>query len=412
MFQQIRYRLLLSYLVVLTIVLGTFAIAVRIVFARSLSEELDDRLAILAKASAGELDLEDGQLSVDGKDLLIQSNQGVEWFDSQGKSIERRGNKTLALAFDRKHSLQVQKIPDRAHGITLPVIAEEDEDKSGEVIGYVRASESFEQIDRTLQRLDWGLGGGIVLGLAMSGFGGIWLTRQAMQPIEKSFQKLQQFTADASHELRSPLMAIKANAAVALKYSEGIRNSDREKFQAIASATTQMTALTEDLLMLARTDRTLQQNCSFLDLRMILEQLIQLYKPYAETKQIELKIQITDPLYIYGDSVQISRLFTNLLDNALRYTPEGGQVNVFGNCEGRSIVVSIQDTGIGIASDQLDRIFDRFWRADRSRSYTDKGFGLGLAIAQNIANDRGGSISVTSELGSGSCFTVRLPVNS
>lgn len=412
MFQKIRYRLLLSYLVVLTIVLGTFAIAVRIAFARSLSQELDDRLAILAKASAGELDLENGQLSVDGKDLLIQSNQGVEWFDSQGNSIELRGNKTVTLPFDPKHTLQVQKVPYSARGITLPIIAEEDEEKSGELIGYVRASESFEEIDRTLRRLDWGLGGGIFLASIASGFGGILLIRQAMQPIEKSFQRLQQFTADASHELRSPLMAIKANAAVALKYPEGIRDSDLEKFQAIASATTQMTVLTEDLLMLARTDRTLQANCSFLDLQMILEQLIQLYKPYAETKQIELKIQITDPLYIYGDSVQISRLFTNLIDNALRYTPERGKVDIFGNCEGRTIVVSIQDTGIGIAPDQIDRIFDRFWRAERSRSYTDRGFGLGLAIAQNIAFDRGGSISVTSELGLGSCFTVRLPVNS
>jgi signal transduction histidine kinase len=289
----------------------------------------------------------------------------------------------------------------------LPV---REEERNDELIGYVRASESLEGIDATLRRLDWGLGGGVVLALAMSGFGGIWLTRQAMQPIEKSFQRLQQFTADASHELRNPLMAIKSNAAVALKYPEGIRESDAEKFQAIASATTQMTALTEDLLMLARTDRTPQLKRSFVDLKTILEQLIQLYKPQAEAKQIDLKIQLANPLNICGDPVQITRLFTNLIDNTLRYTPDKGTISLSGNCEGHTVIVSLQDTGIGIAPKSLEHIFERFWRADRSRSY-GSGFGLGLAIAQNIAHNHGGAIAVTSQLGAGSCFTVRLPVD-
>jgi OmpR-family two-component system manganese-sensing sensor histidine kinase len=408
MFQAIRHRLLLSYLTVLTVVLGVFAIAVRITFANSLQEELVNRLAVLAKAARGEMDWEDQQLTVDGKDLLIDSDQSVQWFDTQGHLINRRGKNPVTLPLDPDQTLQTQILPYPAKGITLPVRGEEE--KKGELIGYVRVSESLESLYETLRRLDWGVGGGIVLALTLSGLGGVWLTRQAMQPIEKSFLRLQQFTADASHELRNPLMAIKSNAAVALKYSEGMRESDAEKFQAIASATTQMTALTEDLLLLARTDQNPQQKRTFLDLTIVLEQLIPLYKTQAEVKQINLGIKLPNSLNIWGDPVQITRLFANLIDNALRYTPDKGTINILGNHQGYSVVVSIQDTGIGIASEQMEHLFERFWRADRSRSY-GSGFGLGLAIAKNIAQNHGGSISAISQLGAGSCFTVRLPVD-
>lgn len=226
MFQKIRYRLLFSYLTVLTVILVVFAIAVRIT-ANSLRKELADRLAILAEAASGELDLEDEQLAVDGADLLLDSNQAVQWFDTQGHLIDQRGKDPLTLPLNPKQTFQNQTLPYSAQGVTLPV---REEEKNDELIGYVRASESHAEISGTLRRLDWGLGGGVGLALVLSGLGGVWLTRQAMQPIEKSFQRLQQFTADASHELRNPLMAVKSNAAVALKYAEGMRKSDVEKF--------------------------------------------------------------------------------------------------------------------------------------------------------------------------------------
>jgi len=232
-----------------------------------------------------------------------------------------------------------------------------------------------------------------------------------MQPIEQSFWKLQQFTADASHELRSPLMVIKSNAAVALKYPEGIRESDAEKFRAIASAINQMSALTEDLLMLARTDQTSLQKQDSVSLTKILEQLVQLYKTQAEAKQLYLKAELLPELSVLGDADQLTRLFINLIDNALRYTPENGTVNIQTSRTGNTLIIHIQDTGVGIAPDQLAHIFDRFWRADRSRTYWSSGFGLGLAIAQGIAQKHGGMITVSSQLGVGSCFSVQLPTS-
>lgn len=108
--------------------------------------------------------------------------------------------------------------------------------------------------------------------------------------------------------------------------------------------------------------------------------------------------------------VQLTRLFTNLINNALHYTSDQGCIEFLASQEGNQILVSVKDTGVGIAAEQIEHIFDRFWRADRSRAY-GSGFGLGLAIAQNIAQNHGGLITVNSHLGVGSCFTVRLPVS-
>jgi two-component system, OmpR family, manganese sensing sensor histidine kinase len=406
-FQTIRYRLLLSYLAVLTVILGVFAIAVRTTFAHSLKQDLEHRVAVLAEVASGALDLESEELKVDDADLLLNSNQAVQWFDLEGKLVGQRGNNPLTLPVNPKQKAQSQTLPDPAEGVTLPV---REEEKNNQLIGYVRASESLGELHETLQQLDLGLGGGVFLALVLSGVGGIWLTHQAMQPIEKSFRRLQQFTADASHELRNPLMAIKSNAAVALKYAEHIRALDAEKFRAIASATTQMTALTEDLLVLARTDQVPAPAQNRVNLTALLEDLVYLYRAEAEVKQIDLKGQILEHLEVLGDLVQLNRLFTNLISNALRYTLEQGLIEIQTHREGSQILVNVRDTGVGMAPDHLEQIFDRFWRADRSRSQ-GSGFGLGLAIAQGIAQNHGGLITVTSQLSVGSCFTVRLPVN-
>ncbi|MEA5498845.1 ATP-binding protein [Limnoraphis robusta Tam1] len=129
----------------------------------------------------------------------------------------------------------------------------------------------------------------------------------------------------------------------------------------------------------------------------------------AEQAQISLKSQLISNIEVYGDVSQLQRLFTNLLTNALQYTPSGGTVIVSLQRMGTHALVSIEDTGIGIAPDQLPHIFDRFWRADQARSQYEDGCGLGLAIAKTITQRHGGKIIVTSKPSIGSCFQVYLP---
>jgi two-component system, OmpR family, manganese sensing sensor histidine kinase len=407
-FQRIRYRLLLSYLGVFASLLGIFAIAVRFAFTRSLSEQITDKLIAIGKGAAANVEFEKGRLTVESDfrpQDLIAYHQALQWFDTQGNLITQQGKTASDLPFLPNKMVQTQtgKVPIQV--VTVPIIASDN----GELVGYVRVSQSLEEFNETLEKLDWVLGGGIIITLVFSGIGGILLTRQAMQPIEDSFQRLKQFTADASHELRSPLMAIKINAELPLEYPEEISPKDAEKFQAIASATNQMTRLTEDLLLLARTDKIPTQNRDTLNLTSILDNLIQLYKPQAEVKQINLKFELNSHIPLIGDAVQLTRLFTNLIENAFYYTPSGGVVEIKTSRVGSQIYINVQDTGLGIAPEDIDKVFERFWRGDPSRSYWLGGSGLGLAIAQAIAQNHGGLISVTSQLGVGSCFTVRLP---
>lgn len=410
MFRAIQHRLLLSYLGVFTVILSMFAIAVRLTFARSLTTQLTEKLTALGRGAVASVESEQGDLQFDDFSTqdLISHKQALQWFGVQGQTLHQQGEYLLTLPLSRNQSVQIEQGKTQIQGVTLPVI----DDDTGQLLGYVRVSQSLEELDDILERLDWKLGGGIVAALVFSSLGGIWLTRQAMQPIEQSFQRLQQFTADASHELRNPLMAIKSNAAVALKYREGIRDADAEKFQAIANATNQMTHLTEDLLMLARADRAVNRVRERVNLTAVLRRLIQLYQPEAEIKQIRLEADLPKSFYLLGDAGQLTQLFTNLLTNALHYTLANGTIKVQISRKGTNLVVNVQDTGIGISPEQIERIFDRFWQADQSRSYWSGGSGLGLAIAQSIAQSHNGSITVSSQLGIGSCFIVRLPATS
>jgi len=171
-----------------------------------------------------------------------------------------------------------------------------------------------------------------------------------------------------------------------------------------------MTRLTEDLLMLARMDQNLRVTWENINLTELLQHLVNQLQTQAVAKNLTMICQPMSSLMIKGNSEQILRLFTNLLENAIYYTPANGQIVISANTSGQWITINIKDTGIGIASEQIGYIFDRFWRADTSRSQWTGGSGLGLAIARSITESHGGNISVTSQLALGSCFTVRLPV--
>jgi two-component system, OmpR family, manganese sensing sensor histidine kinase len=409
-FDKIRFRLLISYAIVLASVLGIFAVAVHFFFIRSLQQQLIDSLTILAQSAATNAEYDNGELKIESdfsaQNLLV-NHRALQWFTTEGYSIAQQGKDIIDLPFYKDEKLQTQSNKKRIVAVTIPII---DSD-SKQLIGYIRASQSLVEFDETIEHLNWGLGSGILVALILSSLGGIWLTRQAMKPVEESFARLKQFTADASHELRSPLMAIKTNTAVALKYAEGMRETDREKFAAIASAGKQMISLTEDLLFLARNDRMRDRSWQQTNLREIIDNLVRLYQPQASAKQIIIQAYLSDNLAIVGDGIQLTKLFSNLLINAIYYTPKGGAIEIENKDLASQINVRIKDTGIGIAPEEIEQIFERFWRSDKSRSYHSGGSGLGLSIAQIIAKNHGGIITVSSQLGIGSCFTVCLPIH-
>jgi two-component system, OmpR family, manganese sensing sensor histidine kinase len=412
LFDRLRWQLLLSYLGVFTAILGVFAIAVRLVFGYSLRHSLSQELIILAKVAATHAEIKDNRLIVSDEftgSNVVLSDREFEWFDRQKSLVTKVGNLDLNLPLNIDSTVQLNKYPGRKPDETISAIVPIISNDNQQQIGYVRITQSLEALDRTFHQLDIGLVGGMILSLTFSAGAGIWLTRRAMKPAEISYQRLQQFTADAAHELRSPLMAVKTNANTALKYPDGMRTGDLKKFNAIASATEQIITLTEDLLILARAENNWDKVIEQVDLVLLLQGIAVKYQLRIEAKSLILEVDIQPNLSVVGYISSLDRLFVNLIENAIHYTLSGGKIRILACQIERQIEISIIDTGVGIAPDDLERIFDRFWRGDRSRTRWEGGSGLGLAIARSIAQQHHGSIEVQSELGKGSKFIVKLP---
>ncbi|HEU4641748.1 MAG TPA: HAMP domain-containing sensor histidine kinase [Gemmatimonadaceae bacterium] len=234
---------------------------------------------------------------------------------------------------------------------------------------------------------------------------------EMIERLEKSFAALRRFTADASHELKTPLAVLRADVERAM----GNGSTRAEKLVALEEAlqeTTRMADLVESLLTLARADE------GRFDLHREAVALEPLVRDVFETATIlgesaGLTVTMPEPAHpvVFGDRPRLRQLFLNLTTNAIKYTPRGGSVEITLVCRDRTASFSVRDTGMGISAADLPHIFERFYRADRARSRSPErgGFGLGLAISQWIAEAHGGTISVRSRLGRGSTFTVTLP---
>lgn len=233
--------------------------------------------------------------------------------------------------------------------------------------------------------------------------------------LDKSFRQIERFTADASHELKTPLTAIRGEAEVALM-SDLTPEEYRHALRSILEETERLTEIVNNLLLLSRADAnqmTLKREPVALDA--IVMQAYERVEPLARRKRITLDIENLEEISLQGDSLWLLQLLTNLLNNAINYTPEGGSVFLALYCEevgaSRRALLRVRDTGPGIPPEHLPHIFDRFYRVDPGRSRDLGGSGLGLNIARWIAEAHNGQIRVASEVGRGTTFTVELPLH-
>jgi heavy metal sensor kinase len=235
---------------------------------------------------------------------------------------------------------------------------------------------------------------------------------QMMTRLERSFAALRRFTADASHELKTPLTVVRAGVERAIT-RPGMPQEALVPLEETLQEVNRMTELLDSLLTLARADEgRAELHREQVDLREIIEEAGETGELLAEHAGVGMEIRLPpEPVVVAVDSSRVRQLALNLIENAVKYTPRGGQVSVelAGN-DGR-VTFTVADTGIGIAPGDLPHVFDRFWRADSARTRTSEraGTGLGLAICKWIAEAHGGTIEVQSRPGRGTTFTVGLP---
>ncbi|MGL5804882.1 MAG: sensor histidine kinase [Xenococcaceae cyanobacterium] len=424
-FLGLRRRLLVIYLMTITAILLGSTTTLYIFFARNLNKQLDAQLLTSAQAAVSSLDIvkTKGHQALDRdipwRNLFAVQKESLEWFDSEGKLLAKEGTgfptiplykNLLTEGLDRGDPIVQQK--DKIRSVTVPVYADDSEEKTLLLRGYIRASHSTQEIESLLNQLLLGLGLGGIIFFVLISLSSIYFARRALQPTQQSLQQLKQFAAEASHELRNPLTRISIASEVMLSNVDRFQPSDSRKLEMIDAATKQMQRLVDDLLFLIRTGNVeiaTQTQKPVISLEELLQTLVSHFESTAQAKQINLVTHLTSNISVRGDFSQLNRLFSNLLENAIKYTEMGGQVTISLNKLKNCAVVTVQDTGIGIPSEYLPLLFQRFWRVEQNRTQQQEGFGLGLAIAQAIVKQHQGTISVTSEVGIGSCFQVSVP---
>lgn len=233
-----------------------------------------------------------------------------------------------------------------------------------------------------------------------------------MQPIRKSYQAQTRFTADASHELRAPLAAILSNAQVGLLIPGTEGTPQGQRLEKISTLAKSMGVLVNNLLILARHEGKINQEAlQNVDLSLMLEELAEYYQNQAVTDNLTFDYDSPQKMIEVKVEPELLRLvFENLLNNAFKYTPGGGKVKLKLETDSNYAMITITDTGDGIPATDLPHIFDRFYRVDIARTRKTGGFGLGLAIAQQIVHAHNGYILATSTIGKGSTFLVKIPL--
>jgi signal transduction histidine kinase len=443
MLDSLRARLLIWYALILALIVLVFATTVCYLFWRSLVQDIDRDLGSAANviaqalrpAASGVFDFE-----------LARQYRETEFVDHEPY--------TFYAVFDREGGLIDRSDPDvdvtpRAGLGSATRAGRRELAAAGPNGAVVIVGRDLSDARRRVAALAGTIAavGGIVLLLSLSG--GWFLAGRALAPvsrisraatlmsrgdlaaripIEQTENELEQlastlndafdrlglaadaqrrFTADASHELRTPLatMAAEVEWALARPRSAG---EYRQTIETCSRAADRMRRIVDGLLTLARSERTTAARREPLDLAPLVDEAIALLAPLARQRGIVIETHV-EPSSVLGDRDQIAELIMNLLENAVEYNREGGRVIVEARPGAAGVELTVSDTGVGIAADDLPHVFERFYRADRARSRRTGGAGLGLAIARRIVEGHQGEIACRSEVGRGTTISVRLP---
>jgi heavy metal sensor kinase len=452
----IRVKLTLWYVLLFAVTFIIFAIYLIFRFQNSLQGTIDASLQNTVSKTIATLDTEDFQ---ETKRLTFNVSRGAQdenpsfvmrLLSTQGE-IWDSFNDTQSVAFwgvvEPGYTTQSgAERRDQWRVYSQPVL-----DSNEEIIGWVQAAQSLRTINETVEDLRDELFLGIPILLLFAGFGGYFLANRALSPIQQitnaaqeitvqdlsrrlayqgpadevgllaqtfdqmlerlqsSFERERRFTGDAAHELRTPLTVLKGQIEVTLNRQRNPAEYEK-KLQELSAQVERLIRLSNGLLFLSRSD---QHQLSFIpenvNLGALLEVLIEQIQPLASERELKTKINIPEGLCVYGDSDHLIRLFMNLLENALKYAPAGGEITITAVKKPTTTQIMIHNTGPGIPEEHLKHLFERFYRVDADRSSQTGGSGLGLAISREIVRLHRGEIDILSEAGQGVTVAINLP---
>lgn len=458
----IRIRLTAWYMIFVAATLAAFGGFVYLNLARGLYAEVDSGLRTLAQEAVRWTDDENGSLRFQNTDAnaLVDSGPSATQYQPGGviiRLLNEAGNTVDGVGeyarLPLPHGLQAGFSTVRISGEPWRVYTTRVEAPWAHSAYMLQVARPLSVVDGTLHRVAGILVLGIPLVLFVAALGGVFISGRALDPIDRvtrlarevgaedlsrrlnlnlpddevgrlartfddmltrleaAFEREKRFTQDAAHELRTPLTVMKGTIDVALS-----RPRDAADYRAALLETEtqvdRLIHLAESLLVLARVESgKLDLNVEPLDIAALVRGLVEQLQPVAEAKGVSIHYDGPGMLPFLGDQDRLIRLFLNLLDNAVKHTPAGGDVTAEVTARPGSVEVAIKDTGPGIPPEHLPHIFERFYRVDKARSRSEGGVGLGLAIAKHIAQLHGGDIRVASTLRKGSVFTVSLPVS-
>ncbi len=280
-------------------------------------------------------------------------------------------------------------------------------------VGWLIARNSLRPIDEITNTarsiaLSQGFGQRLTVGKSRDEVGTLAVTfNEMLASLDAAYAAQRRFVADASHELRSPLTSIRSNIDILRRALNAPEEDRAEALADVADEVDRLSRLTSDLLLLARADAGHKIEMSKVSMDHLVVDVHRQME--AQAQGVTLELGPTRKVTVMGNQVWLKQLLLILLDNALKYTPTGGSVTLTLERDGGSALVKVTDTGIGIAAEDLPHVFERFYRADKARAREEGGAGLGLAIALWIAEEHRGELTVESDPGNGTTFTLRLP---
>jgi heavy metal sensor kinase len=448
----VRVRLTLWYIAMLVLTVLGFFLYLELELEASLSEQIDAGLQVAASQVLVQVDV-----SVDPPvlrpmsevvvDQLVQSRSAMRLVNADGAIVAEMGN----FPYDIPVSPDLQSFETvTLDGTTWRIYTQRVVTPTQQLDTWLQVGQSLIDLYETRSSLLHLLVIGVPLTLIVASLGGLFMAARALRPVDAitrtvqeinatdmtkrvevratqdelgrltqtfnsmldrlqtGFERERRFTADASHELRTPLHSIKVQTSLALSH-ERSAGEYIATLEHVQLETDRLTRLVNDLLLLARLDS--QPDISTterINLSDLLAAVVDQMSLIADTKQIQITMDVADALLVPGRADHLIRLFLNILDNALKFTAEGGEIRLKAEQAAANVVVSVQDSGKGIPPEHLIHLFDRFYRAETDRKY-DGGAGLGLAIVQQIARQHGGMVSIQSTVGEGTTVTVYLP---